>query len=54
MSFIDNCTDQDIESLQEKNMLLQHLTDTYNAERQVLNLRLLRMGVNLKSEDVRK
>ena len=31
MSFIDNCTDIDIESLQEKNMCLQYLAELYNA-----------------------
>ena len=31
MSFIDNCTDTDIESLQEKNMCLQYLAELYNA-----------------------
>ena len=54
MSFIDNCTDLDIDSLQEKNMMLQYLAELYNAMLEVAIERSVDMSYSFLKDEAKR
>mgnify|MGYP001816369961 CR=1 FL=1 len=52
MSMIDTMTDEQVSNLQKRALAVQ-VAEIYNAERQVLNLKLLSLGIKLTAEEVR-
>jgi len=52
MSMLDTMTDDQVSDLQKKALAVE-LAEIYNAERQILNLKLLGQGIHMKAEEVR-
>ena len=54
MSFIDNCTDEDIRSLRQKNENLQYLAELYNAMLEVCLERSVDMSFKFLKEEAKR